>query len=87
MFSPPDLWFHQHFNTGPEPARYLALKSKGSPEHPIKIGMPGPGSAPELDYLNQIEFENEPDWIFDMFAEELKKSGVALRQQRPPKRA
>jgi len=87
MFSPPDLWFHQHFNTGPEPARYLALKSKGSPEHPIKIGMPGPGSAPELDYLNQIEFENEPDWIFDMFAEELKKSGVALRQPRPRKGA
>src|SRR5690242_4566780 len=83
MFSPPDMWFHQHFNTGAEPARYLALKAKGNPEHPIRIGAPGPNSDPEFAALHQIEHEDEPRWIFDMYEEELRKSGAPLRQARP----
>jgi hypothetical protein len=83
MFSPPDMWYHQHFNTGTEPARYLALKSKGNPEHPCRIGAPGPNSDPDFAAKHQIEHEDEAPWIYDMYAEELRKSGMQLRQERP----
>ncbi len=83
MFSPPDMWYHQHFNTGAEPARYLALKSKGAPEHPIRIGMPGPNADPETAKLHQIEYEDEDPQIYEDFAAELKRNGVEIAQQRP----
>ncbi len=80
MFAPPDRWYHQHFNTGPEPARYLALRRGGSPEHPLKIGL----QAGEEDKGGQqIEYEDEDPAIYAMFEDELRKNGVGIRQPRP----
>jgi hypothetical protein len=34
IYCPPGDWFHQHFNTGKEPARHLAVRY-GSRLHPL----------------------------------------------------
>ncbi|MBT4007284.1 MAG: ethanolamine ammonia lyase-activating protein [Rhodospirillales bacterium] len=78
LFAPPEWWFHQHFNTGPNPARYLALRRGGSPEHPLKIGMTGGGDGPD-----QIEYDDEDPKIFNDYEAELKGNGVEVQQPRP----
>ncbi len=64
IFVPPDRWFHQHFNVGVEPARYLAF-------HP-----PGRGreSAPD-PARDQIEYVAEDPFVRATFAQELAKVG------------
>ncbi len=79
MFSPPEWWYHQHFNTGKEPARYVALRRGGSPEHRLRIGMQG---GNEQDAAEQIEHEDEDPAIYTMYEEELRKNGVQIRQPR-----
>lgn len=71
MFAPAAGWYHQHFNTGAEPARYLALRRGGSPEHPLKISTRG---------TEQIEYEDEDPAIYDLFEEELREQGIPIRQ-------
>lgn len=78
LFAPPDRWFHQHFNTGREPARYLALKASGSAKYKgirksyktetdIKLGG------------DQIEYKDEDPEIRRLFREELARNGVEWR--------
>lgn len=76
MFSPPDMWYHQHFNVGSEPARYLALRRGGSPEHPLKLGMAAGGD--ENRPANQIEYEDEDPSIRELYVHELAARGVEL---------
>lgn len=78
MFSPPEWWYHQHFNVGPEPARYLALRRGGSPEHPLKLGMSG-GQNEEDSGPDQIEYEDEDPAIRELYVAELAKRGVTLQ--------
>jgi uncharacterized RmlC-like cupin family protein len=77
MLVPPDRWFHQHFNVGREPARYLALKAisrryrfmhdtEKAWELSVKLGG------------DQIEYEDQEPWIHEMFVEECRKKGVEL---------
>lgn len=74
MITPPDRWFHQHFNVGREPARYLAL-------HPP---MQFYGHAEKIAdrAKDQIEYADEDPWIRQKFEAELAKRG--LESQVPP---
>jgi mannose-6-phosphate isomerase-like protein (cupin superfamily) len=78
MIVPPEKWFHQHFNTGNEPARYLALHRRVSRKH----------RSGEKDWEvdknlkeggNQIEYEDEDPEVRKMFERELDKHGMECR--------
>jgi len=60
IFVPVDNWYHQHFNTGHEEARYLALHA-----------MPQFGGNP---YRHQIEYPYEEQWVREYFENELAKN-------------
>ncbi|MEA2640108.1 MAG: hypothetical protein QOF51_1502 [Chloroflexota bacterium] len=68
MLVPPDRWFHQHFNVGAEPARYLAL-------HPPRQFI-GHGEQVEDMARDQIEYPAESPWIRQHFEEELAKRNL-----------
>ena len=74
---PPDNWFHQHFNAGNAPARYLALrwgnkkflgvaKAYGVNDDVKKGG-------------SQIEYANEDPRIHREFEEIIAKAGAACQ--------
>ncbi|AFP30234.1 hypothetical protein MRBBS_1296 [Marinobacter sp. BSs20148] len=69
MFVPPDRWFHQHFNTGTEPARYLAL-------HP-PVQFHGHADKLKDRAKDQIEYMDEDPWIREKFEEELAKNNTS----------
>lgn len=68
MFVPPEKWFHQHFNVGSTPARYLAL-------HPLKQ-FAGYAEKIEDQARDQIEYCDEDPFIREKFEEELAKRGL-----------
>ena len=73
LFPPPALWYHQHFNTGDEPARYLAL-------HPSSLVFSGRDSVfdPVLK-MNNIQYPDEDPEIRATFQEELDERGIEFQ--------
>ncbi len=56
LFAPPAKWFHQHFNPGKEPARYLALKPWGftyQVEDLVKTLEVEASGGTQIDYQDQ----------------------------------
>jgi hypothetical protein len=72
LIVPPNAWFHQHFNSGPVPARYLAFKHS-SPRN--KQGVPLSWISRRLGG-NQIDYADEKVMVRQLFAEALAKHGL-----------
>ncbi len=77
LIVPPNMWFHQHFNSGTTPARYLALKhevvsirnAQGVPKAWISRRVGG----------DQIDYADEKPFVRKLFADELAKHGMTSR--------
>jgi hypothetical protein len=76
MMSPPNRWFHQHFNLGKEHIRQLALKGWGQ-KFPIG-GWEQMFKSTEKGG-DMIEFEDEDPAVREMYVQELKKEGIELK--------
>src|SRR6266699_25926 len=81
VFAPAARMFHQHFNTSPEPARYLAV-AFGGIRYPFAedkkktfLGM----DVSIKDGGRQVEYEDQDPRIHGMYAAELAKYGMAPR--------
>ncbi|MEI6769653.1 MAG: ethanolamine ammonia lyase-activating protein, partial [Betaproteobacteria bacterium] len=74
MIVPPNMWFHQHFNTGKTPARYLAFKhevvsvrnAQGVPKAWISRRIGG----------DQIDYADESQLVRDRFTHALSTHGL-----------
>ena len=92
LIVPPNAWFHQHFNSGPTPARYLAFKhwsprnAQGVPMSWISTRIGG----------TQVDYADESPRVKDWFASALAKNGLEPRMSEaykaelpdlPPKRS
>jgi oxalate decarboxylase/phosphoglucose isomerase-like protein (cupin superfamily) len=80
---PPERWFHQHFNTGNTPARYLALRWGSQKFHrPWTTKHYGVDESVKRGG-DQIEYQDEDPQIRQMFEQELAKQGVVSRMAAP----
>jgi oxalate decarboxylase/phosphoglucose isomerase-like protein (cupin superfamily) len=77
LIVPPNAWFHQHFNAGATPARYLAFKH-ASPRN--SQGVPLSWISRRLGG-NQIDYADESSMVRKLFAEELARRGVTSKME------
>ncbi|MFI5024947.1 MAG: hypothetical protein ACHQRJ_25270 [Alphaproteobacteria bacterium] len=81
VLAPPDGMFHQHFNTGGQPARYLAV-SMGSHRYPVLSRKVKRKQAPDASVQEgglQINYEDQDPRIHAIWLCELAKTGIASR--------
>jgi oxalate decarboxylase/phosphoglucose isomerase-like protein (cupin superfamily) len=80
MIVPPNLWFHQHFNTGTTPARYLAFKAEGVAIRNAQ-GVPKAWISRRLGG-DQIDYADESPRIRQWFTEALARRGLESRMEK-----
>lgn len=92
---PQTQWFHQHFNSGAEPARYMALRWNNWRYRFVAIQDDSPVDKSVKEGGAQIEFEDEDPMIHEMFEASLAKAGAQCKMgavvphctQRPAQKA
>jgi len=77
---PPDRTFHQHFNIGATPARYLALRFSGNEESKAARRDVASSRSTRLGG-DQIEYEDQEPVIHRMFVDEAARHGVEIRME------
>jgi hypothetical protein len=83
VFAPQDMMFHQHFNAGTEPVRYLAFM-QGSVRYPMTAHTRRIYAKLDVDVKkggNQIEYKDQDPRIHRMYVEELASKGLAVKMQ------
>jgi oxalate decarboxylase/phosphoglucose isomerase-like protein (cupin superfamily) len=89
IMSPPTGWFHQHFNTGREPARQLAFRYTGN-SGKYRLGIAkalnkAAGAGVRMSVREGgtlIEYEDEDPQIRSDYNARIKAQGIEL--QMPP---
>jgi cupin superfamily acireductone dioxygenase involved in methionine salvage len=84
VFAPPDMMYHQHFNTSPQPSRYLAV-ALGSLRYPFtseKRNLFAGVDVSVRDGGRQIEYENQDPRIDALYRAELAKHGVESKMDK-----
>jgi oxalate decarboxylase/phosphoglucose isomerase-like protein (cupin superfamily) len=76
---PPNQWFHQHFNAGATPARYLALRWNNWRFRFVFANEDGPADKDVKEGGVQIEYTDEDRQIHQIFEGELDRSGADCR--------
>ena len=77
MIVPPNMWFHQHFNTGATPARYLAFKAEGVSIRNAQ-GVPKAWISRRIGG-HQVDYADESPLVRETFAQALAKVGLKPR--------
>ena len=79
LVTPPEQMFHQHFNTGGTPSRYLAVQF-GTVRYPMTSAkLDKWTSKNDLSVKeggNQIEYEDQPPHLHKIWLDEIDKIGV-----------
>jgi len=77
---PPQLWFHQHFNSSAEPTRYLALRWNNW-RYPFVKMVEGSRSKSVKEGGTQLEYEDEDPEIHRLFEAEMGRAGASCRMK------
>jgi len=83
VFAPPDMMFHQHFNSGAEPVRYIAF-TQGSVRYPLTEQMRRVYARIDQDMKkggNQIEYRDQDARVHAMFVAELARKGLVPKME------
>lgn len=86
VLSPPTGWFHQHFNTGQEAARQVALRY-GSQKYGVQFHDVQSRNGVVVSVRKGgtlIDYEDEDPEIRRLYREELERNGVKYTMPAPP---